>query len=139
MEAASCGLLTVSTRVGGVPEVLPDDMVVLAEPDPDDMVRAIEKAISILPSINPEEMHNRMTKLYSWQDVAKRTEIVYDRALKCSNRSLLERLSRFLSCGAWAGKVFCMVMIIDYLLWRLLQLLQPDDDIEEAPEINFCN
>uniref|UniRef100_M4CZE2 phosphatidylinositol N-acetylglucosaminyltransferase n=1 Tax=Brassica campestris TaxID=3711 RepID=M4CZE2_BRACM len=136
LEAASCGLLTVSTRVGGV---LPDDMVVLAEPDPDDMVRAIEKAISILPSINPEEMHNRMTKLYSWQDVAKRTEIVYDRALKCSNRSLLERLSRFLSCGAWAGKVFCMVMIIDYLLWRLLQLLQPDDDIEEAPEINFCN
>lgn len=139
LEAASCGLLTVSTRVGGVPEVLPDDMVVLAEPDPDDMVRAIEKAISILPSINPEEMHNRMKKLYSWQDVAKRTEIVYDRALKCSNRNLLERLSRFLSCGAWAGKVFCMVMIIDYLLWRLLQLLQPDDDIEEAPDINFCN
>ncbi|CAF2363066.1 BnaA10g27110D [Brassica napus] len=136
LEAASCGLLTVSTRVGGV---LPDDMVVLAEPDPDDMVRAIEKAISILPSINPEEMHNRMKKLYSWQDVAKRTEIVYDRALKCSNRNLLERLSRFLSCGAWAGKVFCMVMIIDYLLWRLLQLLQPDDDIEEAPDINFCN
>ncbi|KAF3500290.1 hypothetical protein F2Q69_00045832 [Brassica cretica] len=121
LEAASCGLLTVSTRVGGV---LPDDMVVLAEPDPDDMVRAIEKAISILPSINPEEMHNRMKKLYSWQDVAKRTEIVYDRALKCSNRNLLERLSRFLSCGAWAGKVFCMVMIIDYLLWRLLQFLQ---------------
>ncbi|XP_033139796.1 phosphatidylinositol N-acetylglucosaminyltransferase subunit A-like isoform X2 [Brassica rapa] len=125
LEAASCGLLTVSTRVGCVPEVLPDDMVVLAEPDPeDDMVRAIGKAISILPSINPEEMHNRMKKLYSWQDVAKRAEIVYDRAFKCSNRSLLERLSRFLSCGACAGKVFCMVMIIDYLLWRLLQLLQ---------------
>lgn len=33
----------------------------LAEPDPDDMVRAIEKAISILPSINPEEMHNRVS------------------------------------------------------------------------------
>ncbi|KAG5407987.1 hypothetical protein IGI04_004306 [Brassica rapa subsp. trilocularis] len=123
LEAASCGLLT----------VLPDDMVVLAEPDPEDnMVRAIGKAISILPSINPEEMHNR--KLYSWQDVAKRAEIVYDRAMKCSNRSLLERLSRFLSCGAWAGKVLCMVMIIDYLLWRLLQ---PDDDIEKAPDISF--
>jgi len=36
-------------------------MVVLAEPDPDDMVRAIEKAISILPTINPEEMHNRVS------------------------------------------------------------------------------
>ncbi|CAE6016123.1 unnamed protein product [Arabidopsis arenosa] len=144
LEAATCRLLTVNTHVGGVPEAfLPNDMVVLAEPNPDDMLRAIEKAISILPSINPEEMHNQMKKLYSWEDVAKRTEIVYDRALKCSNRNLLERLSRyisvnltlsfyfntneylifckFLSCGAWAGKLFCMVMILDNLLWRLLQ------------------
>ncbi|KAL7225934.1 hypothetical protein ACSBR1_021144 [Camellia fascicularis] len=94
LEAASCGLLTVSTRVGGVPEVLPDDMVVLAKPDPIDMVQAIQKAISMLPKIDPHDMHLRMKKLYSWHDVAKRTEIVYDRALRCLNQSLLERLSR---------------------------------------------
>ncbi|KAK3205947.1 hypothetical protein Dsin_019993 [Dipteronia sinensis] len=122
LEAASCGLLTVSTRVGGVPEVLPDDMIVLAEPDPVDMVLAIRKAISILPKIDPQVMHGRMKKLYNWHDVAKRTEIVYDRALKCSNQNLIERLSRYLSCGAWAGKLFALVMIIDYLLWHLLRL-----------------
>ncbi|KAK3224134.1 hypothetical protein Dsin_011159 [Dipteronia sinensis] len=72
LEAASCGLLTVSTRVGGVPEVLPDDMIVLAEPDPEDMVLAIRKAIAILPKIDPQVMHDRMKKLYNWQDVAKR-------------------------------------------------------------------
>lgn len=134
LEAASCGLLTVSTRVGGVPEVLPDDMVVLAKPDPSDMVQAIEKAISILPTIDPQEMHNRMKELYNWHDVAKRTEIVYDRALKCSNQNLLQRLSRYLSCGAWAGKIFCLVMIIDFLLWHLLQLWKPEEDIEEVPD-----
>ncbi|KAK3729006.1 hypothetical protein QZH41_011462, partial [Actinostola sp. cb2023] len=32
VEAASCGLLVVSTSVGGVPEVLPSDMIRLAEP-----------------------------------------------------------------------------------------------------------
>lgn len=37
----------------------------------------------------------QMKKLYSWHDVAKRTEIVYDRALRCSNQDLLERLSRY--------------------------------------------
>lgn len=36
-----------------------------------------------------------MQKLYSWHDVAKRTEIVYERALGCPDQSLLERLSRY--------------------------------------------
>lgn len=135
LEAASCGLLTVSTRVGGVPEVLPDDMIVLAKPDPVDMVEAIHKAISILPNIDPYAMHLRMKKLYSWHDVAKRTEIVYDRALRCSNQNLLERLSRYLTCGAWAGKLFCLVMVIDFLLWHLLKVFQPAADMEVVPDI----
>lgn len=37
----------------------------------------------------------QMKKLYSWHDVAERTEIVYDRALKCSNQSLIDRLPRY--------------------------------------------
>ncbi|KAK7373668.1 hypothetical protein VNO80_07084 [Phaseolus coccineus] len=53
------------------------------EPDPGDMVPAIQKAIYA------------MKELYNWQDVGKRTEIVYDSALKCSNQNLLERLSRY--------------------------------------------
>ncbi|XP_057959250.1 phosphatidylinositol N-acetylglucosaminyltransferase subunit A [Malania oleifera] len=135
LEAASCGLLTVSTRVGGVPEVLPDDMVVLAEPDPSDMVQGVKKAISMVPKIDPQVMHLRMKELYSWHDVAKRTEIVYNRALRCSNQNLLDRLSRYLTCGSWAGKLFILVMIIDFLLWRLLQLCQSTEDIEEVPDI----
>ncbi|VAH80937.1 unnamed protein product [Triticum turgidum subsp. durum] len=135
LEAASCGLLTVSTRVGGVPEVLPDGMIVLAEPDPEDMVRAIRQAIDILPGIDPQIMHRRMKKLYSWDDVAKRTEIVYDRAVHSSNTNLLDRLPRYLTCGAWAGKLFCLVMIINYLVWCLLEFLQPAEGIEEVPDI----
>uniref|UniRef100_A0A0E0EA06 phosphatidylinositol N-acetylglucosaminyltransferase n=1 Tax=Oryza meridionalis TaxID=40149 RepID=A0A0E0EA06_9ORYZ len=135
LEAASCGLLTVSTRVGGVPEVLPDDMVVLAEPAPKDMVRAVRKAIDMLPGIDPQVMHLRMKKLYSWDDVAKRTEIVYDRAMQSPQTDLLERLPRYVRCGAWAGKLFCLVMIINYLLWCLLEYLQPTEGIEEVPDI----
>jgi len=40
---------------------LPDEMIVLAEPDPGDMVHAIQKAISMLPKIDPQVMHNRVS------------------------------------------------------------------------------
>ena len=36
-------------------------MIVLAEPDPGDMVHAIQKAISMLPKIDPQVMHNRVS------------------------------------------------------------------------------
>ncbi|KAL9266689.1 Phosphatidylinositol N-acetylglucosaminyltransferase subunit A-like protein [Drosera capensis] len=137
LEAASCGLLTVSTRVGGVPEVLPEDMIVLAEPDPSDVAEAIRKAITLLPRIDPQVMHLRMKDLYSWHDVAKRTERVYDRAMGCSDQSLLERLSRYLSCGAWAGKLFSLVMIVEYLFWCLLKVWQPAEEIEEVPDVHL--
>ncbi|KAF6150131.1 hypothetical protein GIB67_004225 [Kingdonia uniflora] len=77
-------LLTVSTRVG-VPEVPSDDMVVLAEPVSSDMVKAIPKAIYILPKINLEVIHFRMNQLYSWHDVTKRTKVVYDCAFRCKD------------------------------------------------------
>ena len=35
LEAACVGLYVVSTRVGGVPEVLPSDMISFANPDED--------------------------------------------------------------------------------------------------------
>jgi phosphatidylinositol glycan class A protein len=39
VEAASCGLLVVSTDVGGVFEVLPHDMIFLAKPDPNEIIK----------------------------------------------------------------------------------------------------
>lgn len=36
LEAACAGLYVVSTRAGGVPEILPEDMISFAEPEEDD-------------------------------------------------------------------------------------------------------
>lgn len=45
VEAASCGLQVVSTKVGGIPEVLPSNLIILTEPDVDSIYNGILLAI----------------------------------------------------------------------------------------------
>ncbi|KAF5839094.1 hypothetical protein DUNSADRAFT_1639 [Dunaliella salina] len=81
VEAAACGLLIVSTRVGGVPEVLPPDMVELAEPSAEGLCAALRQALKRLGDVEPFKQHARVASMYSWPDVAKRTTAVYDRVV----------------------------------------------------------
>ena len=48
-------------------------MIVLAKPDPVDMVQAIQKAISMLPEIDPQNMHLRVSEFpnYTYQKQKK--------------------------------------------------------------------
>lgn len=48
VEAAACGLQVVSTRVGGIPEVLPQNLIILTEPDVDCIFQGLLKAIKRL-------------------------------------------------------------------------------------------
>jgi len=45
-EAAAAGLLVVSTKVGGVPEVLPESMMILADTTPDSFLQATEQTLT---------------------------------------------------------------------------------------------
>lgn len=55
LEAACCGCLVVATGVGGVPEVLPPDLLFLAEPEPEALVAALSEAIAALPRTERSE------------------------------------------------------------------------------------
>ncbi|PIG84941.1 phosphatidylinositol N-acetylglucosaminyltransferase gpi3 subunit [Aspergillus arachidicola] len=79
VEAASCGLYVVCTRVGGIPEVLPQHMTTFAKPEEDDLVMATSKAIAALRSnkVRTDRFHDQVKMMYSWTDVAQRTERVY--------------------------------------------------------------
>ncbi|KAK5297023.1 Phosphatidylinositol N-acetylglucosaminyltransferase GPI3 subunit [Cryomyces antarcticus] len=175
VEAASCGLYIVCTRVGGIPEVLPPHMTTFAAPEEDDIVRATGEAIGKIRGnrVRTERFHEQVRVMYSWTDVARRTERVYDgisgvlseeefygvesgaetpgtRASVSGDDeadanwsatrgragvqsfALIDRLKRYYGCGIWAGKLFCLCVVVDYLLWVFLELWAPRTGIDIA-------
>ncbi|KAK0705559.1 glycosyltransferase family 4 protein [Lasiosphaeris hirsuta] len=162
VEAASCGLYVVCTQVGGIPEVLPSHMTVFAKPEEDDLVAATGKAIAALRAnkVRTELFHEQVKTMYSWTNVAIRTERVYngisgaiseadfygyDAANAASwsatrgrsgvqSFALIDRLKRYYGCGIWAGKLFCLCVIVDYLIFLILELLFPREKIDMCPD-----
>lgn len=151
VEAAAAGLLVVSTRVGGVPEVLPvPNMLLLAEPSPEGVAGAVGAAVVRLAAAPPDPaaqqaQHDAVVGMYSWHAVAVRTEEVYREALGLGrDDSPAARLARYARCGKWFGKLCCCVVAVDWLVWRWLEWWDPADAIPRAhafpalPEADRC-
>eukprot|EP00158_Paraphelidium_tribonemae_P007847 Partr_v1_DN28379_c1_g1_i5_m79344 putative phosphatidylinositol glycan anchor biosynthesis, class A len=140
VEAACCGLLVVSTKVGGVPEVLPRHMILFAKPDEDDLVSTVARAIQLvrMNEIDPLRTHDEVKEMYSWVNVAERTEHVYHHILQAPTLPLIERLRKYYGCGVWAGKIFCVVVAVNYLFWIFLEWLYPKESIETAPDFDLA-
>ena len=155
VEAASCGLMVVATRVGGVPEVLPGNMTVFVLPEVEDVVRGVTKAVDLLTTkaVRRDKFHDLVKNMYSWSDIARRTERVYDLITGSSPASdnegyydeewmyygqpaqtqsfaLMDRLKRYFGCGIWAGKLFVIVVVVDYLIYCFLEIMYPRDRID---------
>lgn len=134
IEAASCGLLSVSTNVGGVPEVLPADMLLLADPDPASIVERVEEAVARVPSVRPWDFHDSVKGFYSWDAVAARTERVYDRITSRPCLPPARRLHRYYSVAPVYGVLCLLMATLDWLLLMFLEWARPASEIEIAPE-----
>ena len=140
LEAACCGLVVVSTRVGGVPEVLPDDMVFLSDPNVSTLVQDLKKAInrqqSKVDAADPFDFHRRVHGMYSWQRVAEETTHVYKKVRNQKRLTLSERLERYASVGGISGIVVCLlVMTLEF--WILfVEWWQPHDSIDVVPDLS---
>ena len=144
LEAVSCGLRVVATRVGGVPEILPQDLIAFVAPLPHDLTEAVVAAVEAVRAERPQEpelrlrRHARVQAMYNWHVVAERTERVYSAVLSERPPSLSERLQRCRqAAGAWAGLLWCLTVLLDALLLRLLDCLRPrqaGDEAEDWPQ-----
>lgn len=135
VEAAACGLLVVTTNVGGIPEVLPAHMTVFASPAENSLVESTLHAIKLIEEkkVTPSKFHDEIKDMYCWEDVARRTEDVYDSIDPGTlNEPLIDRLARYYHGGPWAGKLFVICVIVDVIILHILEYLWPADSIDRA-------
>jgi len=133
LEAAACGLLVVSTKVGGVPEVMPEKMIKFADPVAQDLTEALSAAIvTHVKDVDPFAFHEMVQSSYCWHEVAERTMVVYENISAMEEESLWHRLQRKYQCGPLSGKLFSLIILIDLFLLWLMGKLWPQDEIEIA-------
>lgn len=148
LEAASCGLFVVSTEVGGVPEVLPEDLIFLSKPNIDELCNVVEKAINekiecrhdeikFHSSYIPIEAHERINRLYSWDRVASRTVKVYEAVLQKKRLTLEQRLVRYRSVGPFSGYIVCIIALSLHFYLKFLEWLQPAEQIDVVPDLEL--
>lgn len=130
LEAASCGLFVVSTKVGGVPEVLPPSMIKFAEPTVESIADSVIEAVTIARRVVSSELHERVKGMYNWLDVAKRTEVVYDKIAQIKRPSMATRLLRYSTIGPFSGVAACIIVSLLYLLWKICEMIWPANRIE---------
>jgi hypothetical protein len=44
---------------------------------------------------------------------------------------------RYYGCGVWAGKLFCVVVAVNYLFYVILEYFFPRDAIDVAKDFNL--
>lgn len=135
VEAASCGLLVVTTKVGGIPEVLPSHMTIYAGPSAASLLDSTIEAIDLIETgkVDTSVFHDQIKQMYRWQDIAIRTENVYKRIIATNNtEGLIERMQKHYQCGVFAGKLFVLCVVVDVILFNVLEFLYPRDSIELA-------
>jgi len=147
LEAACCGLLIVSTDVGGIPEVLEDDMILMAKPNVDALVQQIMEAASRQSSdatkVDPFETHERIKSMYSWEQVAADTLRVYDtisseKEERSGAKPLLDKLRRYSRLGVISGLVACLLAVTMEFWACVVNLWQPVDGIDVVHEKQAC-
>lgn len=128
IEATCAGLYVVTTRVGGIPELLPPSMMRLAEPSADAIVRETDAAIAHIRAgrHDPDAQHRAVAEMYAWAHTVARLERVYARVMARAPTTSAARFRRhWARDGPVAGKIVCVIIAVQMIMVVVLEWLVP--------------
>ncbi|KZO90948.1 glycosyltransferase family 4 protein [Calocera viscosa TUFC12733] len=139
LEAASCGLFIVSTRVGGVPEMFPTLLMGFANPDSDDVARGLARDIDVVRPSRRERDAVQMPKSRSCttgdeSPSSRRTYTPYGAvrvSLSHSRLACVQRSIRAWQLGLFAGAIYTIILVVDCLWFAFRQWMWRYDEDED--------
>ena len=138
IEAISCGVYVISTNVGGINEILPNDMLMLCKFDKDDMLKkfdeVIEKKLYVIDKI---EFNTIIKTAYNWHRVAKEIFHLYTESI---DEYSYKPFSKFvLNIFAFNFDVLLAFTLVtlNYLILLIASFIQPKSSIEYATDLPF--
>ncbi|KAJ3426762.1 n-acetylglucosaminyl-phosphatidylinositol biosynthetic protein [Anaeramoeba flamelloides] len=132
LEAVSCGLYVVATKVGGVPEVLPNYMISFAKPNPEELAQKLIEATEKCKDVDPYFFHKEVREMYDWHDIAERTEKVYDDMMLQPERPLFEKLRYHSRGGTWGALLNKLIFMLRLIWLFILEVCFPREQIHYA-------
>ncbi|MES1919648.1 hypothetical protein MHBO_001443 [Bonamia ostreae] len=130
LEAMSCGLHVVTTNVGGIPEVNPDDQFTMCSPNISSMESALSGVIDNF-SVDEEKLHRIVGNRFNWQNVAERTLKTYVCAKSSTTAPFLERIKKIKELGV-SSYFFILILIVEIMLLNFLEWVDPEEGFEIA-------
>lgn len=78
---------------------------------------------------DPIRAHERIKTFYNWEDVASRTEKVYDAVLRSPQMDLMERIRRTMDLGPFAGPIYTIILLVDCVFFLFLEWWMPRETL----------
>lgn len=100
LEAISCGLMVISTNVGGIHELFSESEIYFCEPTADDIAEQVFSAARNLGNHDPNKIFNSIKTKCSWSTISKQIESVY-KSIPNKKVSLSAKIRHFSANGGF--------------------------------------
>ena len=112
-------------------------MIFHSDPDGHALKKKLDHVIGIYDTIDTSNFHQRVQKLFSWKNVAERTEKVYDKVRSSEKLTMLSKLKTGRGLGEYAGWFSIWLELLNFVLAFILEFWFEIDQTEVVDDFPY--